>query len=80
MIGLINLIKNIEDNTKHLLEGLFKIHCNNSRIVEMTTRGLVKAIEGTQDSRALICKCIEIIEYMTITIYIKKIEGHPKQK
>jgi len=75
-----NLIKNIEIKTSRMKEGLITIYCNNDKVVDIINEGLIKATNGTQDSSSEICEIIEIINRLTIAVFIDKIEGHLKSK
>ena len=66
-----NLIKNIQINTKLLREGLIIIFCDNTKIVNEINTGLCKVTQGIQDRSAAVCEMINIIEETTIQIFIK---------
>ena len=77
---LLNLIKNIADNAKHLTEGSIIIFYNNRKVIQAINKGFCKALEGTQDRALLISEIIEILNIATIEIYLEFQEGHPKIK
>ena len=70
-IILLNLIKNIQINTKSISKGSIIIFCNNEKIVTEINNEIEKAIQGIQDGSTSVYEIVEIIEKSTIDIYIK---------
>jgi len=75
---LLNLIRDIEVKIADIKEGSIIIYCNNDKVVDMINEGLIKVTEGTQDNKAAIYKIIEIINRLTVTVFLEKIEEYPK--
>jgi len=76
---LLNLLKSIYDNTKHLKEGFINISCDNSKVVGGIANGIVKAMEGIQDRGTVISRCIELIKKIKIYVFVELVEGHSKK-
>ena len=64
-------MKAIEKNTKLLKKGSTTMYYNNRKIVNTINNGLEKAMQGALDREASVSKIINIIQKLTISIYIE---------
>ena len=64
-------MKAIEKNTKLLKEGSITIYYDNRKIVNTINNGLEKAIQEALDGDASVSEIIEIIQNLTIDIYVE---------